>query len=145
MGQGQNRSGTSRPGLFNVSIAIDTETVTQFGNTHGRQAKAPVPVIGVGGEDPAGSPSERGGRKVSAPDAPHVTTHLSASRGVKAADQASGGPGQWPTGAFGNPPGQRRGQAVTGQRAGEQPLPRAALGPAAVHQTLSALCPAFDP
>ena len=86
MGQGQNRSGTSRPGLFNVSIAIDTETVTQFGNTHGRQAKAPVPVIGVGGEDSAGGSSERGGRKVGTLDAPYMAPYLSASGAVETAD-----------------------------------------------------------
>ena len=145
MGQGQNRSGTSRPCLFKVSVAIDTKTVTQFGKAHGRQAKAPVPVVGVGGENPAGGPTELGGRQVGASDAPHVVTHLSASRGVKAADKAAGGPGQWPTGSFGNPPGHRRSQAVTGQHAGRHGLPQAALGPAAVHQTLSALGSPVDP
>jgi len=69
-----------------VSVAVDAEPATQFGDIHGRQSQAPVPVVGVGGEDPAGGPSERGGRKVGTLDTPYVAPYLSASGAVEAAD-----------------------------------------------------------
>jgi hypothetical protein len=69
-----------------VSVAVDAEPATQFGGVHGRQSQAPIPVVGVGGKDPAGGPSERGGRKVGTLDTPYVAPHLSASGVVKTAD-----------------------------------------------------------
>ena len=86
MRQGENQTRPSAPSILYMAIALNAEPATKLSGSYRRESEAPVPVVGVRGEDCGDSSPHFGARKVATPDTSHMTFDLSASRTIEAAD-----------------------------------------------------------